>query len=369
MALRVQGEGTRPIQAAQAARDFVSMLRRCSGLDLRLNADGDITEGTTSGNPPTADKATMAEAVRTIMRSDNRLVIKVRRDARRGDPIIDDYCQRRIILDHIDTFPQTPPAADPSATTRCEVLVHVMAEYAFAFTAGSVKCRKGFRNAHRAGMRAQAAYREANGQETAPPHSNDLDNGPPKVVIFRHCDGSRTIAVQNPRTGAIQVRHTRPRRRKVRQLRNVSVPKSSSAFLSLLGNHAFAFAGTIDDVEKSPGVWSNFGLAHQAVRYKDVEWIKGDLSMFSARVHHLCVKEAITMDKRPGLNRNMFSPGRRIVVFCDLEADPEVKGGLRLEANEPDSFLELVAPESDQERLLKMAPISKQGKRRDKRLG
>ena len=340
MTLRVQGEGTNP---TQAARDFVNMLRRCSGLDLRLNAQGDITEGATAGNPPAADKAAMAGALRTIIGSNRRLIIKVRRAARRGDPIIDDYCKRKIILDHIDAFPQTPTAADPSATTRCEVLVHVIAEYAFALTAGSVKCRKGFNNAHRAGLLAQAAYRAANGQGTAPPHRNDLLNGPPKAVVFRHCDGSRTIAIQDAGTGAIQVRHTRPRRRPARQLRNVSVPKYASKFRSHLSNHAFAFAGTIDDVEKSPGIWSNFGLSHQAVRYKDVEWLKGEVSVFSARVHHLCVKEAITMDKRPGLSKSMFVPGRRIVVFCDLEADPEVKGGIRLEANEPDSFLELVA--------------------------
>lgn len=340
MTLRVQGEGTNP---ARAVRDFVNMLRRCSGLDLRLNAQGDITEGTTAGNPPAARRAAVAGAIRTILASNRRLIIKVRRAARRGDPIIDDYCKRKIILDHIDAFPQTPPAGNPGATTRCEVLVHVIAEYAFALRAGTVKCRKGFKNAHKAGLRAQAAYRAANGQRTAPPHRNDLVKGPPRAVVFRHCDGSRTIAIQDARTGAIRVRHTRARRRPSRRPRRVMVPRSASMFQSHLENHAFAFAGTIDDVEKSPGVWSDFGLSHQAVRYRDVEWLKGELALFSARVHHLCVKEAITMDRRPGLNKNMFVPGRRIIVFCDLEADPEVKGGVRLEANEPDSFIELVA--------------------------
>jgi hypothetical protein len=343
MTLRVQGEGRTPAEIAQAMADFLSMLRRCSGLTLTLNPQtGDITEGASAGNPPAARRAAVAGALRRILQSRRRLVIKVRKAARRGDPIIDNYCQRRIILDHIDAFPATPPAQDPSATTRCEVLAHVLAEYAFALNAGSVNCTRGFAKAHKAGGRAQKAHRDANGQRNAPPHSNDLKTGP-RSVIFRHCDGTTTVAEQDARTGAVSVSHTRAPRRPARRVSKVIVPRSAADFRSLLDAHAFAFAGTIDLVEKAPGVWSNFGLSHHAVVYRDVDWLKGGLSEFSARVHHLCVEDAVTMDKSPGLSERLFVPGRRIVVFCDLASDPEVKGGVRLEANEPDSFVELSA--------------------------
>ena len=286
MALKVQGQGT---GAAQAVQDFLNMLRRCSGLTLNLNAQtGAITEGATAGNPPAARSA-----------------------------------------------------ADPSATTRCEVLVHVIAEYAFALRAGTSKCRVGFHKAHKAGLRAQAAYRRANGQGNALPHRNDLVNGPPRAVVFRHCDRTRTIAVQDRRTGGIRVRHTRPRRRRTARVPRVVVPRFATKFQPNLESHAFAFVGTIEEVERAPGVFSDFGLSHHAVVYRDVEWLKGGLSEASARVHHLCVRDAATVDKRGGLNKRLFVPGRRIVVFCDLAADPEVRGGVRLEVNEPDTFVEL----------------------------
>ncbi|MGQ0646227.1 MAG: hypothetical protein ACT4P7_01580 [Gemmatimonadaceae bacterium] len=91
-----------------------------------------------------------------------------------------------------------------------------------------------------------------------------------------------------------------------------------------------------------PAAWTNFALAHQSVSYAGIEWLKGDGPEVSvATVHHLCMEGTLTAKRgRPGLDARLFAPGRRLLVFARLATDPECKGGVRLEANEPNGFLE-----------------------------
>lgn len=59
-----------------------------------------------------------------------------------------------------------------------------------------------------------------------------------------------------------------------------------------------------------------------------------DRAVFLCRLHHVGGTSW-------GCDSALFAPGRRLVVFGDLQTDPDRKGGVRLESNEPDSFLEL----------------------------
>lgn len=339
MSLKIQGEGQTPEEQRQAQRDFVDRMRRCSGLDLKLGDDGLITEGTTAGKPATGS-APIAEAIRDMIANGRQLVIRVRKRPRRGDPIIDGYCMRRVILDHIDAFPEQPPAAHPSATTRCEVLAHVLAEYAEALRNGQVKCEEGFDRNHQAGIDAQKRHREGIGQK-APPHRNTIvERGERKGVIFEHCDGSTTVAEQDAKTGGLRVDHTPPRKKKARKKLS-KAPKSRKRLEQLFGDHPFVLAGTVENLGAPPAAWTNFGTAHQAVSYSDVEWLKGEGRVGSVLVYHLCLEGTLTAQpRRPGLDKRLFAPGRRLLVFAFLAPDPNYKGGVRLEANEPNAFVE-----------------------------
>ncbi|MGQ0648214.1 MAG: hypothetical protein ACT4P7_11645, partial [Gemmatimonadaceae bacterium] len=323
MGLKILGEGQTPQEAQQAERDFLDRLRRCSGLDLKFGANGVVTEGTTAGQPATGS-APVAEAIRDMIASGKQLVIRVRKKPRRGDPIIDGYCLRRVILDHLDAFPETPPAAHKSATTRCELLAHVLVEYASALRNGQIECEEGFERNHRAGIGAQKRHRAESGQGGAPPHNNrGVQRGGRTGVIFEHCDGSTTVAEQDPETGGLSVDHTPPRRKKdVKKLSKA--PKSPKQLEELFASHPYVFAGTVEDMGPPPPAWTNFALAHQSVSYAGIEWLKGDGPEVSvATVHHLCMEGTLTAKRgRPGLDARLFAPGRRLLVFARLATDP-----------------------------------------------
>lgn len=339
MSLKIQGQGQSSQEEQQAQQDFLDRMRGCSGLDLKIDANGLVTEGNTAGKPATGS-APIAEAIRDMIANGRQLVIRVRKRPRPGDPIIDGYCLRQVILDHIDAFPEQPPAAHPSATTRCEVLAHVLAEYAAALRKGQVECEEGFDGNHQAGIDAQKRHREGIGQ-TAPPHRNTtVERGKRKGVIFEHCDGSTTVAEQDAATGAIRVDHTPPRKKRPKK-KLAKAPKSRKRRDQLFADHPFVLAGTVEDLGTPPADWTNFGTAHQAVSYGNVEWLKGEARTASVLVHHLCLEGTLTAQRRrPGLDKRLFAPGRRLLVFARLAPDPNCKGGVRLEANEPNAFVE-----------------------------
>jgi hypothetical protein len=339
VSLKIQGGGQTPKEQKQAQDDFLDRLRRCSGLDLKFGEDGTVTEGDTAGKPATGS-APIADAIREMIANGRQLVIRVSKRPQRSDPIIDGYCLRRVILDHVDAFPEQPPAAHPNATTRCEVLAHVLGEYAAALRNGQIKCNDGFDGNHQAGIDAQKRHREGIGQ-TAPPHRNTtVERGERKGVIFEHCDGSTTVAEQDAATGAIRVNHTPPRKKRPKK-KLAKAPKSRKRREQLFADHPFVLAGTVEDLGAPPADWTNFGTAHQAVSYGNVEWLKGEARTASVLVHHLCLEGTLTAQRRrPGLDKRLFAPGRRLLIFARLAPDPNCKGGVRLEANEPNAFVE-----------------------------
>lgn len=336
MGLAIQGEGANPAEAAQAARDFLDMLQRCSGLMLEMDAQGNVTQTGTLVNQPAGSEAS-AQAIRDMLASGRKLTIKVRRAPRPGDPIVDSFCQRRVILGHLDGFPPAPPAGHPSATTRCEVLTHVLCEYAHALKAGRVACEEGFNDAHKAGLEGQKACRRGRGQE-APPHHNIQKPGS-NTIEFEHCDGSKTTATQDPATGRVTVEHTpAPPSKKKSPPRIGKLPHPPVE--KLFREHPVVFVGTIRELGKPPKAWSNLGKAHQTVAYGDVAFLKGGLPGTAALAHHICLEKGLTARAgRPGLSERLFAPGRRVVVFAEFATDPERKGGFRLEANDPGAFV------------------------------
>ena len=284
MSLKIQGEGQTPQEQRQAQRDFVDRMRRCSGLDLRLGNDGSVTEGTTLGQAPTGSAPT-AEAIRDMISNGRQLVIRVRKGPRRGDPIIDGYCLRRVILDHIDAFSEQPPAAHPSATTRCEVLAHVLADTPRRCAMARLSVRRDSTEiTRRVSMPNQSPRHRPEGA-AAPQHDRGTRRAQGRdlrALRWEHygrgtgrCDGRLSASL------------TRPRERRRRKKKTVEGAEVAQAPGAALCGSSFRPCRHGGGLGTPPADWTNFGTAHQAVSYGEVEWLKGEARAGSVLVHHL----------------------------------------------------------------------------------
>jgi hypothetical protein len=167
---------------------FADMLSHCAGRHVAIDAAGRMARD--PGNPPAAGQP-LIDVLDNLIGAAENLVIHIGRH--QHGVLFDSYPRRTIDLDDIEAFPPTPPPFAPGATTRCELLIHVLAEYKHAMHAGHLAGhgREGYDAAHAAGTAAQSALRSAAGQAGAA-HGQDVIPGKDHIAAFRHCDGSRT---------------------------------------------------------------------------------------------------------------------------------------------------------------------------------
>ncbi len=138
---------------------LLRMLGACLGLEIYLAADGTVTR---AQGPPTSQSNEITQAFDQMITSANGLTITLGRG--QGDVLGDNYAKREIDLDDVGQFPSPAPPGFPDASTRCEFLAHVFAEYNQALQNGHTIGPAGFPAAHQAGIDAQNKHRAANGQ-------------------------------------------------------------------------------------------------------------------------------------------------------------------------------------------------------------
>lgn len=144
----------------QNKNDFLAMISRCMGLEVYLAADGTVTR---VAGPPTANNAPFVEEFDSLCSSPNALTMTLGRG--QADVILDNFAKRELDLDDLDKLPSPAPAGSPNAFTRCEDLLHIIAEYNHALQQGRAKGGQGFKASHQAGLDAQNRLRAANGQQ------------------------------------------------------------------------------------------------------------------------------------------------------------------------------------------------------------
>lgn len=165
--------------------DLAAMLGACAGRKVSIDAtSGRISRE--AGDPPASGKP-MIDRIDNLVGATENLVITVGRN--QAGITLDSFSRREINLSDVEKFPASPPAGSPSATTRCEVLIHILAEYKQAMHAGRLTGPEGFPEAHQAGYDAQTEWRKAAGQE-GPCHGNTFE--PPNKGVGSYCNGSKT---------------------------------------------------------------------------------------------------------------------------------------------------------------------------------
>lgn len=329
MTLQLQGQG-----GQDDVRSFVDILARCTGKKISVS-NGVVTRSNGAADPATQP---LLDELDKLIKDDKTLVIKVRKKARRNDPVVDGFCLRLVVVEHLLAFPESPPADNPSAATRCEALIHILAEYGAALRDNYTACTEGFAPYHKKGIDAQTALRKTRGQCAA--KQNVEVKG---KLEMQHCNGTKTIVTQDPQTGGITVGHG-PKEAKV-EAPKIQMPKSPQQednFKSLFELSPYIFTGTIEEVGGRPRYWSNFFLSYQRVRYSAVEFIRGYLPGADLNVDHLVLDQTATAAHgAPGLRRSLFAPGKRMLVFAEPAIDPECLPSFRMVANHPNRPLSI----------------------------
>jgi hypothetical protein len=333
MALQLRGN-------AADIKSFVDILGKCVGKSINVDGDGILTY--TNGTIDSAKQPLLAEMDR-IIKEKKKLEIKVRRKAEKDDPVVDGFCRRLVIVSHIEAFPESPPADHPSAVTRCETIIHILAEYGAAFRDGYTACTDGFQPYHQKGVDAQTALRKTLGQ-CAAKQNVELKG----KLEMQHCNGTKTTVTQDPDTGAITVDNG-PKETKKDENPKIVIPgppQRQDTLRSLFETSPYIFSGVIDDVGEPPRHWSNFFLSYQRVRYSAIEFIRGNLPGAYLDVFHLAMENTVSASaESPGLCRLTFAPGKRLLVFAEPSIDPECTASFRMVANYPNHVLSVGAPQ------------------------
>jgi hypothetical protein len=83
------------------------------------------------------------------------------------------------------------------------------------------------------------------------------------------------------------------------------------------------FVGEVVELGRSPAAWSGVGRAEQRVRYTVQDVLKGSFAEPAIDVQHAVLEGAPNADPaQPGLDRNFFAVGARLIVFARNELDP-----------------------------------------------
>jgi hypothetical protein len=89
------------------------------------------------------------------------------------------------------------------------------------------------------------------------------------------------------------------------------VPDSNEALIAVARKAEDVVVATVTAVGPRPGGWSGFGAAYQTVTYKVDTVLKGQ----SIEVRHTVVRGAPSADSTtPGLNAEMFAPGKQLIL-------------------------------------------------------
>jgi hypothetical protein len=144
----------------QDIQDFLNMLAACMGLEAFLDANGFLTR---AAGPPTVQNNAMANAFDNLTGLPTELTITVGKG--QADVVGDNFAKREVDVDDLNKFPSPAPANFPNACTRCELLVHILAEYGDALSKGRTMGGQGYKKSHKVGEDAQNEHRAANGQE------------------------------------------------------------------------------------------------------------------------------------------------------------------------------------------------------------
>jgi hypothetical protein len=237
-----------------------------------------------------------------------------------------------VIVEHLEAFPESPPADHPSAATRCEALIHILAEYGAAFRDKHTTCEDGFAQYHKKGVEAQTALRKTLKQCAA--KQNVLNNG---ALEMQHCNGTKTTVTQDGTTGKITVDHgPKETKAEVPKIMLPKMPDRQDTLKSLLDTSPYIFAGTVEEIGESPRYWSNFFLSYQRVRYSAIEFIKGYIPGPYLDIFHLVLEHSAAARRNtPGLCHDVFSPGRRLLVFVEPGIDPDCISAFRMVADYP----------------------------------
>ncbi len=156
MTVRLQGIGS---NGDQHVTTFINMLAACLRLEVFADANGNLRR---AAGPPAPAQLPFTDMFDRLTGHTEELTIRV--GSGQNDVIGDRYDRREMDVGDLGQYPETPPANKPQLMTRCELLIHILAEYLHALDSGRTTGRRGFSDAHRAGQRAQGRHRAANGQ-------------------------------------------------------------------------------------------------------------------------------------------------------------------------------------------------------------
>jgi hypothetical protein len=193
-----------PVTFSGSAADLgtlAQMLSECTGTTVQIDAATGRMSRTAGGR---ASAQSLLDVLDNLIGAAENLRVSVGRS--QFGVGFDSYAKRTIDLDDLERLSPTRPDAAPSATTRCEVLIHIFAEYKFALHKGNLTGDAGFEEAHAAGVAAQTTWRMANGQ-AGPAHGNVLDGA---TLTFYYCDGSMTVVEFDETAGISRIRNIPP---------------------------------------------------------------------------------------------------------------------------------------------------------------
>lgn len=94
-----------------------------------------------------------------------------------------------------------------------------------------------------------------------------------------------------------------------------------SVDFDLLKRADAVFVGEVMDMGPPPPSWSGVFLMTQRVSYQVLEVLKGTFQAATIDVHHIVLEGAPTAGPQPGLSRDLFRPGNRLVVLVELVRD------------------------------------------------
>lgn len=338
MTLQISGQGGK-----DDIQSFIDIVGKCTGKSIHVSADGILTRDNGKADP---DTQPLLDQLDQLINDKSKFVIKVRHKAKKDDPVVDGFCLRLVVVEHLEAFPEDPPADHPSAATRCEALIHILAEYGAAFRDGYDQCDRNFAKYHQKGLDAQTALRKTRKQCAA--KQNVMVKG---KLEMQHCNGTATYVTQDPDTGSITVDHGPKETKTDKELKFEipHLPARDDSLGSLFATSPLVFTGEIEEVDEPPALWSNFFLAYQRVRYGALEFIKGSVPGVYLDVFHLLVENTASGRRgAPGLDPALFAAGARHLVFAEPAIDPLATGPLaavsyRLVSNYPRQVLSLHA--------------------------
>jgi hypothetical protein len=336
MALKLEG-------TARDKRSFLAQIKRCSKHAVKLDRAGNVVWD----DSPAPTEGPFVQVLNDLMSSSRAVTLDLKRGKAPPETWFDDFCSRTVYVDHVNKLPDTPPAGHPSATTRCEAWIHILAEYGHALEQDATTCTAGFEQSHQAGIDAQTRYRHSIGQKSsarANEHHDPARAGKHKPageerLVYLHCNGTATTVTG--KDGEITNVDHGPKEERERP--DQSDPKKGKTSLKQLFQRSdVVFSGVIEQVHAAPTSWSSLMLSYQRVTYRVGEILQGSFPGETVDVFHIVVPRSQTASSdRPGLSPQLFHEGRFFLVFARWGEDPDAAGAFRLEARDADTVLAL----------------------------